>query len=79
MLLRSLLPAALLCIMLTIRALHAARGYTKRAPPPDAQYIVGGANGHGSHGGPPLDSSAGSPQQVLLWCAAAGQSNRFLL
>lgn len=79
MLVRPLLPAALLCIMLTIRALHAARGYTKRAPPPDAQYIVSGANGHGSHGGPPLDSSAGSPQQVLVWCAAAGHSNTSLL
>ena len=54
------MPAALLCLLLSVRALQAARSsYTSRPPPSEAQFIVG----PGPNGGPPPNSGMGSPSQ----------------
>lgn len=54
------MPAALLCLLLSVRALQAARSsYTSRPPPSEAQFIVG----PGPNGGPLPNSGMGSPSQ----------------
>jgi hypothetical protein len=53
-------PAAVLCLLLSVRALQAARSsYTSRPPPSEAQFIVG----PGPNGGPPPNSGMGSPSE----------------